>query len=361
MVRVVSASIRCCWFTSNNLEALPALPVFVISVASKLSITVAANQRQRVTMAAMKAHRPSGHWVHPFKLIVISGDYLMGSKIRAFAVSFGRLWWEVHHMLTSEFDVSYMQECTQYLHHFPNLLVGEHEHFHSWSYVGELCGVVPALAGDAATLGQIIELGRILKLEFQFFLLAHSSQKTVEYVIVPFVIGLTHDPRFLQEVLIYFGAFDDAMFAEVDVYVFSKTTRVVVSYCLCVSECFWKKSWEQNIPTFMVYPLIWDWLRESAVRSTSADRWWRPSTARWVWSTRSCRRRSRHWWWCTDPVCSASCCCRHCRRWRICVAAVHRSSGRGITLFVPPYRSEGFDTGLPPPISSRYRSEDTQA
>ena len=47
---------------------------------------------------------------------------------------------------------------------------------------------------------------------------------------------LVNNPRFLQEVLLDHGTLDDTIGCKVDVNVLAKTTRVVITFCLCITK-----------------------------------------------------------------------------------------------------------------------------
>ncbi len=68
------------------------------------------------------------------------------------------------------------------------------------------------------------------------FFLSKTSQHTIEYVIVAFVLSLRHESRLLEQVLLDFGAFDSALAVEMYVNILAESARVVVANSLSVSE-----------------------------------------------------------------------------------------------------------------------------
>lgn len=78
-------------------------------------------------------------------------------------------------------------------------------------------------------------------IQFLLLLVGHPCQHAVEDVVVPLVVCLCHDPRLLQQVLLYLSALYGPFLGEVNVNVFSKSTGVVIPDCFCIS-----KSCKQN-------------------------------------------------------------------------------------------------------------------
>lgn len=51
-------------------------------------------------------------------------------------------------------------------------------------------------------------------------------------------LSLAYDARLFQQILIYFRAFYHSLLIKVNVYIFSKSTRVIVAYGLCISKSY---------------------------------------------------------------------------------------------------------------------------
>ena len=80
----------------------------------------------------------------------------------------------------------------------------------------------------------IVSDGR--ELELFLLLVAHPCQHTIEDVVVPLLLHLVNQARFLQQILLDLRPLDAAALVEVDVDVFAETGGVVVSEGLCVSK-----------------------------------------------------------------------------------------------------------------------------
>ena len=93
-------------------------------------------------------------------------------------------------------------------------------------------------------LSQIPVICSIEDVQFRFLISRHSGQHTVENMVISFIMSLMHDTRLLKQVLLNLGSFDYSPLVEVDIYVFAKSTGVVISDGLGIAKC-WKKTFAQ--------------------------------------------------------------------------------------------------------------------
>ena len=78
----------------------------------------------------------------------------------------------------------------------------------------------------------------ILQLQLGAIVSRQSCQHAVEDVVVSLIMGLVHDARFLQQVLLDFGPLYHPLLVEVDVNVLAKPTGVVIPDCLGIAKSY---------------------------------------------------------------------------------------------------------------------------
>ena len=136
-------------------------------------------------------------------------------------------------------DVADVEDGGEEAHDVPDVLVAEREHLARRADVGELGGVVAALAhllGARVGAPQVLVVARVRQPELAALLACQTGEHAVEDVIVALLLGLRDEARLLEQVLLDLGALDDALLVEVDVDVLAEAARVVVAYRLGVAE-----------------------------------------------------------------------------------------------------------------------------
>ena len=100
-------------------------------------------------------------------------------------------------------DVADVEEGGEQLHDVPDLVVGEGEHLAGGADVGELDGVVAAVARDALALAQVLEVARVRQAELAPLLRRQAHDHAVEDVVVALVLRLVSCSRMRRAFFTY--------------------------------------------------------------------------------------------------------------------------------------------------------------